>query len=182
MLDEQQSKNKIVVVNQRDQRGVAPAHCWTWGGWGLKEYKWKGTFIGLFLELVVSVQETFILSWLLWSAHKKYFYPYKFMCPHRPATWASSRAGPPVSEWVSPWLIFQKWHTRGLDTRDMYYFTAKKEKPQFIPWQKFLQYFQKNWDFGFLHAVQWRLCEIFPTWLIFCKEIKIVRDTVYIHL
>jgi hypothetical protein len=24
------------------------------------------------------------------------------MCPHRPATWAGSRAGPPVSECVSP--------------------------------------------------------------------------------
>jgi hypothetical protein len=26
------------------------------------------------------------------------------MCPHRPETWAGSRAGPPVSECVSPVL------------------------------------------------------------------------------
>jgi hypothetical protein len=37
---------------------------------------------------------------------KKYFFPHStpfpFMCPHRPATWAGSRAGPPVSEYESP--------------------------------------------------------------------------------
>jgi hypothetical protein len=36
----------------------------------------------------------------------KYFFPhhtlFQFMCTHRPATWAGSRAGPPVSECVSP--------------------------------------------------------------------------------
>jgi hypothetical protein len=61
-----------------------------------------GWFVGL-----VPVQETFILPWLLWSApSKKYFFPhstlFQFMCPHRPATWASSRAEPPVSEYESP--------------------------------------------------------------------------------
>ncbi len=31
---------------------------------------------------------------------------FQFMCPHRPATWAASRAGPPVSECVSPVLTY----------------------------------------------------------------------------
>ncbi len=48
----------------------------------------------------------FILPWLLWSALNKLFFPhhtlFQFMCPHRPATWAGSRAGPPVSKCVSP--------------------------------------------------------------------------------
>jgi hypothetical protein len=41
----------------------------------------------------------------------KYFFTHRtqfqFMCPHRLATWAGSRAGPPVSECVSPpfWLL-----------------------------------------------------------------------------
>ncbi len=55
MLDEQQSKNKTVVVNQRDQRGVAPADSLKWGThrWGLKEYKWKGgpSLVGFFGSL-----------------------------------------------------------------------------------------------------------------------------------
>jgi hypothetical protein len=114
---------------------------------------------------------------------KYIFFPHKFMCPHRPATWARSRAGPPVSECVSPWLTFQKWHTRGQDTWNMYNFYCEKGNPQSIPHDvNCLQYFQKNWGFGFLHAGQWRLCKIFPTWLIFFKEINIVRDTVYICL
>ncbi len=61
MLDEQQSKNKIVVVNQRDQRVVVPADSWKWGRWGLKEYKWKG-----------------VLPWLVPRARRagtKNFYP-----------------------------------------------------------------------------------------------------------
>ncbi len=38
----------------------------------------------------------------------KYFFPHYFnLCvPHRPATWAGSRAGPPVSECLSPRVTF----------------------------------------------------------------------------
>jgi hypothetical protein len=79
--------------SQRDQRG---GPCWLlklrW--WGLKEYKWKGSlFAWLFVGLVVPVQETFILPWLLWSAQYKIFFSspytavYQFMFPHRPANW-----------------------------------------------------------------------------------------------
>ncbi len=33
---------------QRDQWvGVAPTDCWNWGKWGLLEYIWKGSFLGL---------------------------------------------------------------------------------------------------------------------------------------
>ncbi len=35
------------ATNQRDQRRMAPAVCWNWGEWRLKEYKWKGSFLGL---------------------------------------------------------------------------------------------------------------------------------------
>ncbi len=45
----------------------------------------------------------FILPWLLWSAQYKIFFLsptlFQIMCPHRPATWAGSLAGLPVSEW-----------------------------------------------------------------------------------
>ncbi len=38
--------------------------------------------------------------------HRTTFFPHRtlfqFVCPHRPATWVGSRAGPPVSECVSP--------------------------------------------------------------------------------
>ncbi len=56
---------------KRDQRGVAPADCWNWGEWELKDYNRKGTFLGWFVGLVVPMQETFILPWLLWSAQFK---------------------------------------------------------------------------------------------------------------
>ncbi len=97
---------KLVGQVQRDQRGVAPADCWNWGEWGLTGYKWKRSFLGGFVGLIVPVQETVILPWLIWSAQYKIFFPHRtlfqFMCPHRHATWAGSRAGPPVSECVSP--------------------------------------------------------------------------------
>ncbi len=35
------------ATNQRHQRRMAPADCWNWGEWRLKEYKWKGSFLGL---------------------------------------------------------------------------------------------------------------------------------------
>jgi hypothetical protein len=40
------------------------------------------------------------------SPEQTIFFPhhtlFKFMCPHRPAAWARSRAGSPVAECVSP--------------------------------------------------------------------------------
>ncbi len=84
------------ICIQRDQRGVAPADCWNWGEWGLKECNDNGPSL---VWLVVPVQETFILPWLDFLHHRTQF---QFMCPHRPATWAGSRAGPLVSECVSP--------------------------------------------------------------------------------
>ncbi len=129
--------NKTVVVNRRDQREVAPADSWKWGRRGHKEYKWKGSFLGYFLGLVVSVQETFILPEPLWLAQYKIIFPhctlFKVMCPHRPATWSGSRAGPLVSLNVClPWLIFQKWHTRGQYTWDMCYL-LQKGNPEIHP-------------------------------------------------
>ncbi len=69
---------KIQELSQRDQRRVAPADDWKWGEWGLKEYKWKGSFLGWFVRFVVSVQETFILPWLLWSAQHKILFSSPF--------------------------------------------------------------------------------------------------------
>jgi hypothetical protein len=58
------------------------------------------------------VKETFILPWLLWSAIIIYEFPqrtlFQFMCPHRQAARAGNRAGPPVSESVSPVNIVQQ--------------------------------------------------------------------------
>jgi hypothetical protein len=47
-----------------EQRGLAPADCWNWGKWGHKEYKWKWSFLGWFVGLVVSIQEIFVLQYL----------------------------------------------------------------------------------------------------------------------
>ncbi len=41
------------------ERGVAPADCWNWGGWGLKEYKWKSSYFDWFVGLVVPLQGVF---------------------------------------------------------------------------------------------------------------------------
>ncbi len=53
----------------------------------------------------MTVQATYVVPWLLWSAQYKTFFPHRtlfqFMCLHRPVTCAGSRAGPPVSECVS---------------------------------------------------------------------------------
>ncbi len=59
--------------DQRDQRAVVPTDFWNWGEWELKEYTWKGSFLGWFVGLVVPVQEFFILLWLLWPAQYKNF-------------------------------------------------------------------------------------------------------------
>ncbi len=48
---------RVGSTGQRDYRGVATADWWNWGRWGLKEYKWKGSFLGWFVKLVVPVQE-----------------------------------------------------------------------------------------------------------------------------
>ncbi len=88
------------VWSQRYQKEVAPADCWNWGEWGLKEYKWKGSFLDCFVGLVVPVQEeSFILPWLRWWAQYKMFFPrctlFQIMFPHRPSTLGrlSCRAG-----------------------------------------------------------------------------------------
>ncbi len=36
-----------------------------WGEWGLKEYEWKGSFLGWFVGLVGPIQQIFVLPWLL---------------------------------------------------------------------------------------------------------------------
>ncbi len=52
--------------------GLAPADCWNWGKWGLKEYKWKGSFLGCFVGLVVPLPEIFVLGCYSWPP--KYFF------------------------------------------------------------------------------------------------------------
>jgi hypothetical protein len=100
------------VIDRETAEGWPPADCWNCGEWGLKEYKWKGSFLGWFVGLVVTVQH--ILSWLVYSGHPstKYLFPHRtlfqFMCPHHLGTWAGSRAGPPVSECVSPVIDTQR--------------------------------------------------------------------------
>ncbi len=73
---------------------------------GAQRAQMKRVFPACFVGLVVPVQETFILPWLLWSAQYIIVFssPYtiSILCPHLPVTWAGSRARPPVSECVSP--------------------------------------------------------------------------------
>ncbi len=65
--------------------------CWNWGKWELKEYIWKGSFLGWFVGLVVPVQEIFCPALAaLVSPVQKYFFlttPYTiyFNCIQRPA-------------------------------------------------------------------------------------------------
>ncbi len=44
------------AINQRDQRGVAPADCWNLGKWGLFEYIWKESFLGWLMGLAFPIQ------------------------------------------------------------------------------------------------------------------------------
>ncbi len=87
------------ATNQRDQRGMAPAGCWNWGEWGLKEYKSKGPFLGLD-SLGSSCRFKRLLSCQVQNIFSLNVHYFNVCVPHRPATWAGSRAGPPVSECV----------------------------------------------------------------------------------
>ncbi len=73
---------------------------WNWGERGLKEYKWNGL-----VGIVVPVQDIFFCRSCSSRPNTKYFFPhrtlFRFLCPHRPASLAGSRAGSPVSLYVS---------------------------------------------------------------------------------
>ncbi len=63
-----------------------------------------GSFLDWLVGLLVPAQEIFFLLWMLCSVQKKIFLSFRTLqyFSHRPATWAGSRAWPPVSECVSP--------------------------------------------------------------------------------
>ncbi len=64
----------LVPPRPRETReGVAPAACWNWGELGLKEYKWKRSFLGWFVGLVVPEQEISVQAWLLSPQYKMFF-------------------------------------------------------------------------------------------------------------
>ncbi len=75
--------------NQRDQRGVANADCRNRCKWGLLEYKWKWSFLGWFVGLVVPVCTIDFLSCLGCSSQPstKYYLPHRtlfhFISPYR---------------------------------------------------------------------------------------------------
>ncbi len=46
----------------------------------LKDYKCKWPYLGWIVGLVLPVQETFILHWLLWSVQYKIFFLYLNFC------------------------------------------------------------------------------------------------------
>ncbi len=83
---------------------------------------------GWFVGLVVLVQKTFILPGCPGQPITKYFFPHRalfqFMCPHRPETWAGSRAGPPVSECVSPGKPYT------------YYTEKRRERSRWVSFQQ----------------------------------------------
>ncbi len=92
---------------QRDQRGVAPAGCWNWGKMEAQGVQMKVGLPWLFVGLVMPVLETFFYPALaaLFSPVQNIFfltvhYIFQLKCPHRPASWPGSRAGPPVSEFA----------------------------------------------------------------------------------
>ncbi len=63
---------------------------WNWGRWGLKEYKWKGSFLGLFVGLFVPEYRRFLFylgcsnppSTIFFIPHRTLF---QFFCPHLPS-------------------------------------------------------------------------------------------------
>ncbi len=77
---------------------VAPADCWNWGKWGLKEYIERGSS-----SLVGLVRYKRFLSCLDCSSRSstKKNFPnrilFYFICLYRPASWAGSCAASPVS-------------------------------------------------------------------------------------
>jgi hypothetical protein len=64
-----------------------------------------GFFLGYFAGLVMPGQEILFRLGCSSRPSTKYFFPhrtqFRFLCPHRPASWAGSRAGSPVSKYVS---------------------------------------------------------------------------------
>ncbi len=65
---------------------------------------------GWFVVLVVQIQQILVLPWMLQSAQYKILFSsqptfFHFISPHRPATWAGSRAGSPVSLSLSTHLL-----------------------------------------------------------------------------
>ncbi len=82
---------KYVLRAERPERG---GPCW------LLKLRWIWDSRGCFVGLVVPAQETFILPWLLRSAQYKIFFSSLYTIWI--STWSGSRAGPPVSECVSP--------------------------------------------------------------------------------
>ncbi len=65
----------------------------------------RGVLPWLIVGLVGPVQEIFVQPWLLQLAQNKIFFPqctiFQLICLHGPASWAGSRAGSPVSLYVS---------------------------------------------------------------------------------
>ncbi len=84
---------------------VPPADRWNSGKWGLKEFKWKGSYL-VAIGLVMPVQEIFVHALTsLVGPRAKYFFSHRTLfesiCPHRPASWALGRQ----SYWVACLLI-----------------------------------------------------------------------------
>ncbi len=71
------------------------------------------SLVGSLGSSCMKVQEIFVLRWLLYNTiqyNTKYFFLtehfFKFMCSHRPASWAGSHAGSPVS-WYVPSTVLE---------------------------------------------------------------------------
>ncbi len=101
------------VFDRKTREGrVAPAYCWNWGRWGLKEYIIKRSFLGWFVWLVVPVQYKRFLYCLGCSSRPstKYLFPHRnlfyFIFPIvQQAGLPGSRAASPVSSYVSHWFL-----------------------------------------------------------------------------
>jgi hypothetical protein len=70
--------------------------------WGLKEYKWKGSFLPLLVPWTRHAGKIDFCSVLAaLGGPVQIFFPrrtlFQCLCPHRPANWVGRRAGSPVS-------------------------------------------------------------------------------------
>ncbi len=98
-----QSSYWVLLPSSVSCREVAPTDCWKLRWLGIQRVQMKRGPPWWFVGLVVLVQETFILHWLLWSVEFKQIFPSLYTVSiYVPQHWAGSHAGPPVSECVSP--------------------------------------------------------------------------------
>jgi hypothetical protein len=72
----------------RETREGWPADCWSWGEWGLKEYKWKGFFLPCWVRCADTKDFCPAFAVVVGPVKNMFFSfrtLFQFFCPYRPA-------------------------------------------------------------------------------------------------